>query len=215
MNVNVFIATPAYNSMVHTDHEHSLISYYEAKIPITLMTLGNESLIPRGRNTCLSYFYRMVGPTHLLFLDADIYLHADGLKQLLSHRKDVIGAPVALKGYDEEGKPVYNLGKVVGEEDILLKVEKVGTAVLLLSRKAVNELVYRAEDNDDVYYSNPHTRGDADPSVKMFDVFKTGVFNKEYDSEDYYACRTLRQLGFDIYVDPNVHVRHNGMYVFT
>jgi len=214
MSINLFIGTPCYGGQCHTDYLHSLISYYESKIPFTVMTLGNESLISRGRNTLASYFYRMVGPTYLLFLDADIYLHANELIKLLSHDKDVIGAPVALKGHDAEGNPVYNTGKILEEEGDLLKVDKLGTAVLLLSRKAVNELVYHAEDNGDVYYSNPHTRGDADPSVKMFDIFKTGVFNKEYYSEDYYACRTLRKLGFDIYVNPNVRTRHNGNYVF-
>jgi hypothetical protein len=156
----------------------------------------------------------MVGFTHLLFLDADIYLHADGLIRLLSHDKDVIGAPVALKGYDVAGNTVYNTGKVVGEEGPLTKVEKVGTAVFMLSRNAVDALVSDAAMDNDVYYSNPHTRGDADPNMKMYDVFKTGVFNSEYDSEDYYVCRTLRRLGFDIFVDPSVQVRHNGMYVF-
>ncbi len=68
LKINLFVGTPAYNSMVHTDYMHSLISYYEAKIPFTIMTLGNESLITRGRNTCLSYFYSMAGFTHLLFL---------------------------------------------------------------------------------------------------------------------------------------------------
>ena len=67
MKINVFIGTPAYNSMVHTDYMHSIISYYEARISFTIMTLGNESLITRGRNTCLSYFHSMVGFTNLLF----------------------------------------------------------------------------------------------------------------------------------------------------
>jgi len=214
MNINLFIGTPAYNSMVHTDYLHSLMSYHKAGIPFTTMTLGNESLITRGRNTCLSYFYSMVGFTNLLFLDADIYLHSDDLIRLLSHDKDVIGAPVALKGHDANGNPVYNTGKTLAEEGPLIKVDKVGTAVLILSRDAINALVSDAEKNNDVYYSNPHTRGDADASVKMYDVFKTGVFNGEYDSEDYYVCRTLRRLGFDIFVDPKIPTRHNGMYVF-
>jgi len=215
MNINLFIATPCYGNQCHTDFLHSLLSYHKAGIPFTVFTIGNESLIPRARNTCLSYFYGMAGFTHLLFLDADIYLHSDGLIRLLSHDKDVIAAPVALKGYDAAGKPVYNTGNVLAEEGPLIKVDKVGTAVFILSRDAINALVADAEKNNDVYYSNPHTRGDADASVKMYDVFKTGVFNGEYDSEDYYVCRTLRRLGFDVFVDPEISTRHNGMYVFS
>jgi len=54
--LNLFIGTPCYNSMIHSDYLHSIISYQERKLPITIMTLGNESLVTRGRNTVISYF---------------------------------------------------------------------------------------------------------------------------------------------------------------
>jgi len=184
------------------------------------MTIGNESLITRGRNSVISYFYSAVGLSHLLFLDADIYFNADGFMRLLSLNKDVIGVPVALKGFNKQtGQPVYNTGKILDEEVVedglkLYKVDRVGTAVFMLSKKAVNALVEYAKDNNDIYYPNPHTYGDTQPNIKMYDVFKVGVFDGEYLSEDYYVCRVLRKLGFDIFVDPNIKVRHNGMYVF-
>ena len=89
-----------------------------------------------------------------------------------------------------------------------------GTAILMLSRKAVNALVAWASKNDHVYWPNKHTRGDTQPDIKMYDVFQTGVVDGEYDSEDYFVCRVLRELGFDIYVDPNIPCKHNGMFVF-
>jgi hypothetical protein len=215
IKVNLFIGTPCYNSQLHSDYLHSIMSFYEAKIPFTIMTLGNESLITRGRNQIISYFYNTVSYTHLLFLDADIYLHADGLLGLLYHEKDVIGAPVALKGRNAQtGQPVYNVGQNLGEDGDLIKTDKVGTAVFMLSRKAVDALITKAKDEDDVYYSNPHSRGDADPNVKLYDVFKTGVFDNDYLSEDYYVCKTLMELGFDVFVDPTIHTKHNGMFVF-
>jgi len=218
--VNIFIGTPAYNSQIHTDYLHSIISYYEKKVPFVLMTIGNESLITRGRNSVISYFYNTVGASHLLFLDADIYLPAEGLIRMISLQKDVIGAPVALKGFNKQtGQAVYNVGKLLDEETLkdgskIYKVDRVGTAVFMLSRKASNALVEYAQKNKDVYFSNPHTRGDADQNMKMYDIFKTGVFDSEYLSEDYYVCRILRELGFDIYVDPNIKTRHNGNFCF-
>lgn len=215
IKVNLFIGTPCYNSQIHSDYLHSIISFYEAKIPFTIMTLGNESLITRGRNQIISYFYNTMNYTHLLFLDADIFLHANGLMRLLYHDKDVIGAPVALKGkHIETGASVYNVGRQLGEEKDLIMTDRVGTAVFMLSRNAVNVLIDKAKEDNDVYYPNPHTRGDANPNVKLYDVFKTGVFNKDYLSEDYYVCKTLMELGFNIYVDPQVRTRHNGMFVF-
>jgi len=215
LKVNIFIGTPCYNSMVHSDFLHSIMSFHEHKIPFSLMTIGNESLITRGRNTVISYFHSTINFTHLLFLDADIHLPVMGLLQLLSHEKDVIGAPVALKGKNiQTGETVYNVGKNLGEEDNLIMTDRVGTAVFMLSRKAVNALVENAEENNDIYYPNPHTRGHADPNIKMYDVFQTGVFDGDYLSEDFYVCKVLMDLGFNVYVDSNVRTKHNGMFVF-
>lgn len=216
LKVNLFIGTPCYNSMVHSDYLHSLISFYEGKIPFACMTLGNESLITRARNTILSYFYCAENFSHLLFMDADIHLHVDGLIRLLAAEKDVIGAPVALKGYNAKtGKPVYNTGKVLSDEgNGLITTDRVGTAVLLLSRKAADALVGRAIDSGDTYMGNPNTRGNSVDDMKMYNVFGVGVKDGEYLSEDYWACNTLRELGFDVYVDTMVHTRHNGIYVF-
>lgn len=222
LRVNLFIGTPAYNSQCHTDYLHSIISYHEKNIPFAVMTLGNESLVTRGRNTVLSYFYRAENFTHLLFLDADMYLHADDLIRLLAAEKDIIGAAVALKGYNAEtGQPVYNTGKILSEEENgLITTNRVGTAVFLLSRKAVDALVQEAIRTNDVYFSNPHSRGDAQPDTLMYDCFKVGVVDKDFEtagdylSEDYYVCNTLRRLGFDIFVDTNIRPKHNGMFVF-
>lgn len=216
LKINLFIGTPAYNSMVHTDYMHSLMSYSEAKLPFSVMTIGNESLITRGRNTIISYFNTAINYSHLLFLDADIYLSAADLIKLIVHEKDVIGAPVALKGYDADGKPVYNVGPITSEnKEGLVTTTKVGTAVLLLSKKAVQALIDKAANDGDVYWPNPHTRGDSMPTIKMYDVFKTGVVEGDYLSEDYYVCKVLKELGFDIYVDTTVMTKHNGMYVFN
>jgi len=214
-NFSIFIGTPAYNSMIHTDYLHSIIDYHKCKLPITIMTLGNESLIPRGRNTVISYFHMFRDFSHLFFLDADIYLSAESLMKLMSHKKDVIGAPVALKGFGPNGQPVYNTGKVLEEvQTDLFIVDRIGTAVLILSRAATDALVDDAIKNNQVYTPNPYTRGDANPQMEHYNIFTTGVVNREFDSEDFSICRKLTSLGFPVYVDPTVQCRHNGMYVF-
>jgi hypothetical protein len=213
-NIKIFIGTPAYNSMVHTDFLHSIIEFYESGISFALMTLGNESLITRGRNTVLSYFYNTSDFTHLLFIDADVRVKADDVKKMISFNKDVIGAPVPLKGFDSEGNRVYNVGKRLGVEGKLTKTDRIGTAVFMLSRKAVESLVNDAKSKNDVYYSNPYTRGDSQ-NLLMYDVFKTGVRDKVYDSEDFYVCNTLMELGYDIFVYPDAAVTHNGMFSFN
>ncbi|MCZ7600733.1 MAG: hypothetical protein M5U09_27520 [Gammaproteobacteria bacterium] len=50
--------------------------------------------------------------------------------------------------------------------------------------------------------------------VEQFDVFQVGVVDGEYLSEDYWTCCRLAALGFDIFVDPSIRVRHHGSATF-
>ena len=210
---NLMIGTPAYNHQIHTDYLHSVMGFYRAGIKYSLMTIGNESLITRARNSVLAKFNEHKDFTHLLFLDADIFLDATDLAELIRHNKDVIGAPVPLKTIDNDGKKRYNTGKILQQDVQPATVDRVGTAVLMLSRKAVDALVDDARQHGNVYLSNiGMPEGSA--TTEHFDVFQVGVVDGEYLSEDYWVCHRLRQLGFDIHVDLTVRVRHHGMYSF-
>lgn len=210
MNINILIGTPAYNGQIHIDYLNSILDMHREKLPISVMCIGNESLITRGRNTIISYFNEMKEFTHLLFLDADIGISANDIKRLLSHNVDVIGAPVPLKGYDAKGNKVYNvINPVLDEKTKLYKVDKVGTAVFMLSRNAVKDLI----DDSEPYSRNELTRGD-NKELIHYDVFKTSVEDSIYLSEDFYVCKKLKELGYDIYVDDKIIVKHNGMFQF-
>ena len=210
---NVMIGTPAYNGMVHTDYVHSLLSYNKEGIKYAFLSIAGESLITRARNSIIARFYHSKEFSHLLFLDGDVYLDGKDLNKLLDHKRDVIGAPVPLKTR-EGGKPVFNIGGNLGQEDGLVKVERLGTAAMLLSRRAATALVENARENGDSYLPNPLARGIGDTDT-VFDIFKVGVRDDIYLSEDFWACRTLRELGFDIFVDLTIATRHHGMRSFT
>src|SRR5262245_55896789 len=72
--------TPAYGGQVHIDYVTGLLGYMHQGVRFGLMTIGNESLITRGRNTILATFHERREFTHLFFLDADVYLPPEGLK---------------------------------------------------------------------------------------------------------------------------------------
>ncbi len=205
----IMIGTPAYGGMVHMDFARGLLEIRAAGIDFALASLGNESLITRARNTLLSMFHHQSQYTHLLFLDADVHLPAPGLQAMLDCQRDVIAAPVALKGRNAVGGRIFNVGRLVGESGSLLLVERVGTAALMLSRKAVSALVQQALDEGRVYERMSTLRGDGGPSIH-YDVFQVGVHEGEYLSEDFWVCLMLRRLGFDICVLPEVVTRHHG-----
>ncbi|MDA1371654.1 MAG: hypothetical protein O2971_12965 [Proteobacteria bacterium] len=215
--MRLLIGTPAYNGMVHLDYVNSLLDYQKSGLDFTLASFGNESLITRARNTIISYFYHNQEQyTHLFFLDADIRLPAADLKFLLSFNKDVIGAAVPLKTYAANGKPVFNVGgfkEKVAEQ--LYTTARIGTAALLLSNKAAVDLVKQARAAGRIYKNNRgFDSSNALSKLDMFDVFQVGVVDNEYLSEDFWVCRELASLGYDIHVTDAVSVTHHGMHGF-
>jgi hypothetical protein len=215
MELNLMVATPAYGCMVHIDYLDSMIALVrggmEHGVGVEIVTIGNNSLVPKARDALISYFHENTAYTHLIFVDADIKLSKDAIPTLLKRNVDVIGCPVPLKGYDEQGLPVLNIGKVFSfDETGLADVEHVGNAVLMLSRKAVTDIVGVSEK----YEHDPRfSRGEKLVQTN-YEVFKIGVVNGNYLPEDYYLCYRLRQLGYKIYADYSIIPKHNGMYGF-
>lgn len=208
---NILIGTPAYNCQVHTAYLQSILGYYATKLPFHLLTLGNESLVTRARNTIIANFSQMKQYTHLLFLDADVSLDAQGLKRLVNSRKDVIGATVPLKTVTAEGRRRYNMGEIISREGVIARTPWLGTAVMMLSRKAADALVVDAVSANRVYQFQNTPE---DEPLECYDIFRVGVVDGVYLSEDFWVCHRLRQLGFDIHVDLGIKPAHHGMYKF-
>lgn len=207
--LRLLIGTPAYGGMVHIEYVRSLFELTRAGVPFEMAMIGNESLITRARNAIISNFHAKPEYTHLLFLDADVRLPAPDMVRMLQSDAPVLGAPVALKSFDEQGNRIWNVGRTLGTAGSLIKVETVGTAVLLLSRAACTALVEDAIANGRVYERGSSLRGD--PSADLhYDVFQVGVHDGMYLSEDFWACRRLHSLGFDILIDPTVITTHHG-----
>ncbi len=206
----LMIGTPAYAGMMHCDTVNALLTYQRANLGFALMTIGNESLITRARNTVISEFHARPEFSHLLFLDADVHLPVEGLKRMLASGCDAIGAPVALKGRNPDGSRIFNIGHLLGEDGLFYRVERVGTAALLLSRRAVDALIANARSDGRIYTCDNSMRGSELKAAVQYDVFRVGVADDEYLSEDYWVCRELRQLGFAIHIDPTIITRHSG-----
>ena len=157
------------------------------------------SILPKSRLNGLKAA-KAADATHLLFLDSDHTFRPDLLHKLLAAGKDVVAAncvtkclpamtTARLKSADPQGEPVYSDPSSAG----LQKVWRVGTGVMLLSRKAFEQI--------------PH------------DAFAM-MYKEEadtYQGEDWTMCEALEKAGVPIYVDHAVSrsVGHVGMLNFT
>jgi hypothetical protein len=112
---------------------------------------------------------------------------------------------VALKALSADGGRIFNIGRTIGEEGPLLVTERIGTAALLLSRNAVDALIADARGDRRAYEQSAVAQdvGGTGRAIH-YDVFRVGVVDGEYLSEDYWACPALRRLGVAIHVDPTI-----------
>lgn len=215
MEYNLLIATPAHNRWVHTDYMHSMLALQrmadQAGIGLDVATLGNQ-VTKKARNTLMSYFHQQGKYTHYLHVDADVGIQARDILKLLQRNVDLIGVPVPLGGYNDQGGPVLNIGEILScTPDGLATTTHVGNAVLMFSRKAVNAIV-----RDSVPYSDdPRFSRGQQLTTKCYDIFLVGVLDGKYRPEDYSTCYRLRKLGFDVHLDLSIPVSHNKMHGYA
>lgn len=124
-NVNLMVATPCYGGLVYESYMKSILSLTEAarnkNMKMTLFTLTNESLISRGRNTCVAAF--LSSPcTHLLFVDADITFTPDSVFRLIASEKEVCGCCYPKKTLDfKKTRQVLETENVSSDEELIAK----------------------------------------------------------------------------------------------
>ena len=218
---NIMIGTPAYGGMVHTDYIWSVLPLQNSGVNYEIAFIGNQSLITRARNELFSLFVSSDYDkySHLFFLDADIGIKPEGVRKLLDHDKPLIAAPVPLKGISPDGKPFFNVGKMLEEqENNLVTVDSVGTAVMCIRKDLALEVKEWAIENKQVYQRKGQSLLNnvrQEISGEFYNVFDVGIFDDDYLSEDFYFCRLARELGHKVFVDVSIPTRHNGNYVFT
>ena len=143
------------------------------------------------------------------------------VRKMLDYQLPFIGAAVPLKGFKETGDLCFNTGNELSRsENGLIEYDKVGTAVMMISRDLALKVAEKAREDGLVYgekgmeAKRDGWRIDSGLDV-TYDVFKVGVYDGEYLSEDFFFCRYLREMGYKILVDPSIPTRHNGNYVFA
>lgn len=237
----LLIGTPCYGNTMTVPYSQSITQvqmvFLLLQIPMNLVHIGTESLIPRGRNGICAEF--MGGTyTHLLFIDADIggFGASDVIRMMLL-RKPVLSAIYPLKrlnldrirGLVRQGGAehlndhqllsltnsyVYNqLPSAKVEDGGIVRVLDLPTGFMMLQKGAMERIRHLSEAyvNDVDAYDTPNSKGE-------FRNYFGCMVDKEsgrYLSEDYAISRRFQEAGVDTYAIMNVTLSHSGTYTWN
>ena len=237
-NSYIMLCTPCYGGVMHEAYFHSVVKLLQEarnnQYKVHINTMGNESLITRGRNTMVSQFMDNEHCTHLLFVDADIAFQPKLVTKLLKYNKEVVSAIYPRKAIEwqnlnyylkkgntdsiEQKLLGYNLNFAdplnIAMEDGFVEVLDAATGFMLIKkdvfvkmREAYPELKYRS---DQIINNKPYS---SDWCYSFFDCM-IDPDSKRYLSEDYTFCRRWQKIGGRIYSEIESPLTHFGTYAF-
>lgn len=195
----VLIATPCLNQKVDAYFVHSLCESIKLglkhDLDIRCVFLANESILPMARNELFALAYKE-NYDIVVFIDDDEYWSESALIDIINSPKDVVCLPVVNKG-DE--KITYNvwLDDLEPDTDGYVKVEKCGTGFLKLSRTVLEDLW---ESNTELTFRNK----------KLRNICEYTYANGDFIGEDITLSKKIRELGYDIWLNPKHTVSHIG-----
>lgn len=197
----ILIATPCLNQQVNAYFVHSLSESirlgFKHDLDIRCVFLANESILPMARNELfnLAYYEKY---DSMVFIDDDEYWDEKILIDTLLSKKDVISLPVVNKN---DKKIEFNIwldeNYKQDDQDGYIKIDKCGTGFLKLSRKVVVDLW---ESNVELSFRNKQLKNICEY------IYENGIFV----GEDVTLCKKIKELGYDIWLNPQHTVSHIG-----
>lgn len=192
--IKIAVGIPTYGT-IKTKTFESIVKFVKS-VPYNVPVISQQGpYIQENRNTIVERA-KILGFERILFIDHDMVFEPEGVQQLLSRDRDIVGAPFAVKFLPTDPfcavKKTDSTGAKIWEEieEGLFKCCGLGTAFILIK-------------------------------TSVFDKVPKPWFEIRYNNdglqewgEDLWFCKQARDAGFDIYCDTKVYVGHVGDFTF-
>ena len=198
--MKVLIATPAHDGRLDVWYTTSLVNSVriaqENNIFLHPVFMSYDALVQRARN---DLFKLALDYDAVIWIDADLEWHPMWIMELLASDKDVIGGTYRKKTDEAEMYTVKT--QDLTQTDGLIKVDGLGLGFVKMSKKAVADLWEASEP-----YENEGRE------CRM--VCDIGIIDGQLVSEDNMVAKKLKDLGFDMWLDPRMTCCHIGTKKF-
>tara|TARA_R110000796_G_scaffold36615_2_gene93102 strand:- start:619 stop:1380 length:762 start_codon:yes stop_codon:yes gene_type:complete len=228
--MNILIAIPCFGGQLYTDFFTSLLKLSDElrikNIKFEIQTIQNESLITRARNSFCAIFLENPQFTHLLFLDNDLIFNPTNVIELIESGHEIVGCSYPKKNINWDKVKHYSVESIdfikvmstdmnynlkpnaKGECKIIngfIEALDIPTGMMLIDKRSLAAIV---NVNRQYHYKN-NVAGYKNKNT-FYDLFRTGVIDGIYLSEDYYFCRLAIDAGIDLYLNLNATLGHIG-----
>lgn len=189
----------------------------QAGIPSGVCWVPQDPYLSKARNKAATLFLtQWPMATHLFFLDDDIGWPAQKVVEFIRRDVDLITGvyPKKTDNLEFPAQLMLEDGKIV-ERDGLLKAALAPTGFMCIKRHVLEKMAARSGQYLDT--TNPAA------TEWQFNIFDNGFFmpsgevptnqggvKGEFWGEDYYFVRKWRDLGGDVWIDPDIEFTHRG-----
>ena len=222
--MKLFVPLICYNHTCNTEYMMSILKLLNAakdsKLNISFYPIFFESLVSRARNAAVAHFLEDKENTHILFIDSDIIFEPEDVFKLLQSNKEVVAGIYPkkyivwdrLKQYPEAERVDFPVGgSVKMTEDNFLEMDYLPTGFLLISRTAINKIT---KAYPELKYKND-IDGYMSAGDNFYDLFKVGIRNGIYESEDWGFCSLWKSVGGQVLIHPEINVKHLGWHEYS
>jgi len=207
---HVMIAIPAYTGVVHMGTMRSLINDTLELVKrgdrFTLVDDIGNALIADSRGVIATKFWES-DCDDLIFVDSDVTWQAGALLKLVDAPVDLV-AGVYPARRDPIFYPLHYLEKEelwADPETMLLEVKSVATGFMKISRNCIAKMIEAYPEKH--YYT-------AERDQQFYPLFDH-VFEDGYKwGEDYSFCIRWRNIGGQVWIDPEIAMGHVGYKIF-
>lgn len=210
---HVWIAIPAYTGQIHLATMRSIISemlgFSDRGDKVTIFDESGNAMIADCRALIVEKFLDGDG-TDLIFVDSDVCWQAGALLRLVDHTVDFVAAMYRQR-LDPENYCIswLNPGKELWADPRtgLLEVEGVPFGCVRLSRAGLEKMVAAYPETEFYVEAAPNQKAHA-----LFDPYRIGTVKF---GEDYSFCKRWRDIGGQVWIDPEIKMGHIGYKTFT
>lgn len=209
---HVVIAIPAYTGQVHMGTMrslfHDMLALADRGDRVSLFDDTGNAMIGDCRALIVARFLETDG-TDLIFVDSDVAWEGGAILRLVDQPVDFV-AGIYPQRRDPEAYCVQWIQErpqlIADPATGLLEVAGVPAGFMRLTRAMLERMV--------AHYSDTAFHCDQAPNSTAHALFDPYRIGRVKFGEDYSFCKRWRELGGQVWVDPEIHMAHVGYKTF-